>query len=76
MAQSAGSGAAAAGGAGGALSFIAPVLSLGGLLDGLSPMLQLLVLALVVFHVSMLSVWVVFVSSEVRTGRRLRKAAD
>ena len=67
---------AAGGAAGGALGVLAPVLSLGGLLDGLSPTLQALVLALIVFHVSIFSVWVWYVSKEVRTGRRLRKAVS
>ena len=69
----AGAGAAASGGP---LSLLAPVLSLGGVLDGLSPGLQLFVVALVVFNASALLVWVWFVSAELRSGRRRKAAAE
>jgi hypothetical protein len=62
--------------AGGAQSLLSTVLSLGGVLDGLSPGLQLFVVALVAFNASALLVWVWFVSSEVRSGRSRKSAAE
>jgi hypothetical protein len=56
-------------------SLLATVLSLGGVLDGLSPGLQLFVVALVAFNAGALLVWVWFVSAELRSGRR-RKSAE
>jgi hypothetical protein len=66
--------AAAAAAGGGAFGLLAPVLSLGGLLDGLSPGLQVFVLALVLLQVGAVCVWVAYVSAELRLGKKLRKA--
>ena len=68
--------AAAAAAPQGALALLAPVLSLGGVLDGLSPGLQLFVVTLVAFNAGALLVWVWAVSAELRSGRRRKAAAE
>ena len=59
---------AAAEPAAGPSSAFAAVASLGGLLDGQSPGVQLLVLGLVVFHIGAIVVWALGVSRELRHG--------
>jgi len=68
------SASAAAAAPAGTLGLLAPVLSLGGLLDGLSPGLQVFVLSLVLLQAGAVIVWVAYVSAELRSGRRRNKA--